>query len=226
MKVFPMKFKLLGKSGLRVSEICLGTMTFGEEFGWGSPKSESQKVFDLYASSGGNFLDTANYYTKGTSETFLGKLLKGRRDEFVVATKYSLTQNPKDPNASGNHRKHLVTAVEASLKRLQTDYIDVYWIHAWDKLTPVEEIMQNYFTQYKEANLKFWRKIEMFIWSDLGSETVKKYQYVVKLDYRSSSQSRPDTIRVFACGKIDKGENCGMWWVSSRDLWEQGFDQG
>ncbi len=137
-----MKYKLLGKSGLRVSEICLGTMTFGEEFGWGESKEESRKVYEAFLQAGGNFFDTANYYTKGTSEKFLGEFMAQDRERVVIATKYSLTTNPKDPNASGNHRKNMTQALNASLKRLKTDYVDVYWVHAWDFLTPVEEVMR------------------------------------------------------------------------------------
>lgn len=137
-----MKYKLLGHSGLKVSEICLGTMTFGTEFGWGSSKEESEKVFRTYAEKGGNFLDTANYYTKGTSETFLGEFIKTQRERFVIGTKYTLNTNPADPNAGGNHRKNMRQAVDASLKRLRTDYIDIYWVHAWDTMTPIEEVMR------------------------------------------------------------------------------------
>lgn len=137
-----MKYKLLGRSGLRVSELCLGTMTFGEEFGWGNSKDESRKVFDEFVEKGGNFFDTANYYTKGTSEKFLGEFIAKSRDRYVLATKYSLNTNPDDPNAGGNHRKNMMHALHASLKRLNTDYIDVYWIHAWDFTTPLEEVMR------------------------------------------------------------------------------------
>lgn len=138
-----MKYKLMGKSGLRVSEVCLGTMTFGEEVAWGNSKKESRKVFDAFVEAGGNFIDTANYYTKGTSETYIGEFISGIREKIVLATKYSLTMNPDDPNASGNHRKNMVQSVNASLKRLKTDYIDLYWIHAWDYTTPVEEVMRS-----------------------------------------------------------------------------------
>jgi aryl-alcohol dehydrogenase-like predicted oxidoreductase len=137
-----MRYKLLGKSGLRVSELCLGTMTFGEEWGWGASKEESQKMFDAYVQAGGNFLDTANHYTAGTSEKFLGDFIASDREHFVVATKYSLNQRPTDPNAGGNHRKCMIQALHASLKRLNTDYIDLYWVHAWDFMTPVEEVMR------------------------------------------------------------------------------------
>jgi aryl-alcohol dehydrogenase-like predicted oxidoreductase len=142
-----MRFKLLGKTGLRVSELCLGTMTFGEELGAllrGSPKEESKKVFDAFMNSGGNFIDTANVYQQGTSEKYLGDFIKsyGGRDNIVLATKYTLNTNPNDPNAGGNHRKNLVQSVKASLDRLQLDYIDILWVHVWDPMTPVEEMMR------------------------------------------------------------------------------------
>ena len=137
-----MRYKLLGKSGLRVSMLCLGTMTFGEEWGWGAPKAESKKIFDTFAEAGGNFIDTANKYTDGTSEKFVGEFMGSDREKFVLATKYTLSMDPDDPNSSGNHRKNLFQAVEASLKRLGTDYIDLLWVHAWDPMTPVEEFMR------------------------------------------------------------------------------------
>ena len=137
-----MRYKLLGNSGLRVSELCLGTMTFGEDWGWGADKEESQAVFQAFAEAGGNFLDTANIYTNGTSETLVGEFVKGDREKWVIATKYSLNTRPGDVNACGNHRKNLFQAVEASLKRLGTDYIDLLWLHIWDSLTPIEEVMR------------------------------------------------------------------------------------
>lgn len=124
-----MRYKLLGSSGLRVSELALGTMTFGEEWGWGASKEESRRIFDAYAEAGGNFIDTANRYTEGTSERFVGEFVSSDRDHFVVATKYTLFTRKDDPNAAGNHRKNMVQSLEASLKRLQTDYIDLYWVH-------------------------------------------------------------------------------------------------
>ncbi|HWO38333.1 MAG TPA: aldo/keto reductase [Candidatus Acidoferrum sp.] len=137
-----MKYRLFGKSGLRVSEAALGTMTFGQERGWGAPKDESRKVYDAFREAGGNFIDTANIYTDGTSESFLGEFLEGHRDSVVLATKYSNAAPGNDPNAAGNHRKSMMKAVEASLKRLRTDYIDLYWVHIWDAITPVEEVMR------------------------------------------------------------------------------------
>lgn len=137
-----MKFKLLGKSGLRVSELCLGTMTFGTEWGWGADKHESKKIFEAYANAGGNFLDTANRYTEGTSETFLGDFISADRDHFVVSTKYTLYDRNGDPNYAGNHRKNMIRSVNESLKRLHTDYIDVFWVHMWEFTTPVDEVMR------------------------------------------------------------------------------------
>ena len=121
-----MQYKLFGKSGLRVSELALGTMTFGEEWGWGSNKSDSKKVFDVFVKEGGNFIDTANRYTEGTSEKYVGEFINADREHFVLATKYTLFMRRDDPNFSGNHRKNMVQALDASLKRLKTDYIDLY----------------------------------------------------------------------------------------------------
>ena len=137
-----MRFRLLGNSGLRVSEAALGTMTFGEEWGWGSPKAEAQKVYDAYREAGGNFIDSANFYTNGTSERFVGEFIRGDRQSVVLATKYSNAVPGNDPNAAGNNRKSMMQSIEASLKRLQTDYVDLYWVHIWDEITPVEEVMR------------------------------------------------------------------------------------
>ncbi len=137
-----MPLRLFGHTGLRVSALCLGTMTFGEARAWGADKSTSRAVFERFVERGGNFVDTANNYMNGASEEFLGEFITGRRDQFVIGTKYSLTLHPDDPNGGGNHRKSLVRNLEASLRRLRTDYVDVYWLHAWDFLTPVEEIMR------------------------------------------------------------------------------------
>ena len=138
-------FVSMGRSGLRVSPLCLGTMTFGEEWGWGSSVAESASVLERYRSAGGNFIDTANIYTKGHSEKILGDWFRahpGVRDRMVLATKFVATLYPSDPNAGGAGRKAIVGALEQSLRRLQTDYIDLYWMHAWDRYTPIEETMQ------------------------------------------------------------------------------------
>jgi aryl-alcohol dehydrogenase-like predicted oxidoreductase len=137
-----MPVKLFGHMGLRVSALCLGTMTFGEGRAWGADKSASRAVFERFVERGGNFIDTANNYMYGASEEFIGEFVAGRRERFVLGTKYSLTMHPDDPNGGGNHRKSLVQNLEESLRRLRTDYVDVYWLHAWDFLTPVDEIMR------------------------------------------------------------------------------------
>lgn len=135
-------YRLLGRSGLRVSPLALGTMTFGVEQGWGAGDAEAERIFNLYADRGGNSIDTANFYANGGSERVVGKLVQGRRNRFVIATKYSLTMRPGDPNAAGNHRKNMVQSVEDSLRRLETDYIDLLYLHVWDSRTPVEEILR------------------------------------------------------------------------------------
>ena len=138
-----MKYKLLGRSGLKVSELCLGTMGFGTEAGWGADKAASFEIMEAFAAAGGNFLDTANIYKLGTSEKIIGEFIQPRdRDFFVIATKYSLKDNTTNPNASGNNRKNMMRSVEASLKRLQTDFIDVLYLHIWDDLTPIDEILR------------------------------------------------------------------------------------
>jgi len=134
----------LGRSGLRVSPLCLGAMTFGEDLGWGSSVEESQQIMDRYLELGGNFIDTANFYTKSHSEKIIGDHLgrhPARRDRIVIATKFSGNLYPGDPNAGGSNRKSVIAACESSLRRLQTDYIDLYWLHNWDVHTPIEETM-------------------------------------------------------------------------------------
>jgi len=135
-------YRLLGRSGLRVSPLCLGTMTFAAGSEWGTDDAEAEKMFNLYVDRGGNFLDTANYYSNGGSERVVAKLVRDQRHRFVIATKYSLTMNPADPNAGGNHRKNMLRSVEDSLRRLETDYIDLLYLHMWDSHTPVEEVLR------------------------------------------------------------------------------------
>ena len=133
----------LGRSGLRVSPLSLGTMTFGNEWGWGSEEDVARAVFDNYVEAGGNFIDTANVYTEGHSEELVGKFIHDRslRERLVLATKFTFNPEPGNPNAGGNGRKNIYRAIEDSLRRLKTDYIDLYWLHAWDTVTPVEEVV-------------------------------------------------------------------------------------
>ena len=168
-------YRLLGNSGLRVSPMCLGTMTFGEDWGWGADFETSQQIFNTYADRGGNFIDTANMYTNGSSEEFLGKMLQGKRDEFVLATKYSSTMNPKNPNSGGNHRRSMVRAVEGSLKRLNTDYIDLYWLHVWDYRNSIEEVLRALDDLVRQG------KILHIGFSDTPSWVVSEGQAIAKL---------------------------------------------
>jgi aryl-alcohol dehydrogenase-like predicted oxidoreductase len=136
------RYKLLGRSGLRVSELALGAMTFGDDWGWGAGPDECEKMVRAFLEAGGNFIDTANHYTGGSSERILGEIIKPQRERIVLASKYTLNGRPDDPNAGGNQRKSLVQSLEASLKRLGTEYIDLYWVHAWDRFTPTEEVVR------------------------------------------------------------------------------------
>ncbi|NTJ11413.1 aldo/keto reductase [Rhizobium lusitanum] len=141
-----MEFYTLGNSGLKVTRLALGTMTFGTEWGWGSDKATARSIFDAYVDAGGNFFDTADAYTGGTSETWLGEFIaeRGLRDEAVIATKFSMNLEANTPNAAGNGRKNILRAVEGALKRLNTDHIDLYLMHCWDRLTPPEEVMRTF----------------------------------------------------------------------------------
>jgi aryl-alcohol dehydrogenase-like predicted oxidoreductase len=133
-----MDMTLLGTTGIRVSRLALGTMTFGSAWGWGADEKESRAIFDLYDERGGNFIDTADIYTNSESEALLGRLLSGRRDRFVVGTKFGISTAADDLNSSGSHLKNLHTSLDASLKRLGTDYIDLLWVHVWDGITPLD----------------------------------------------------------------------------------------
>ncbi|MER5883651.1 aldo/keto reductase [Streptomyces sp. NPDC001941] len=135
-------YRLLGRSGLRVSPLALGTATFGTEWGWGAERAEARKLFDHYVELGGNLLDTADTYTDGSSERLLGEFAREQRERLVLATKYSTLRRPGDPNSGGGHRKALFGSVEGSLRRLGTDYIDLLYLHVWDFRTPVEEVLR------------------------------------------------------------------------------------
>ncbi len=137
-----MRYKLLGHSGLKVSELCLGTMSFGNQWGFGADEDDSLRIAAAYAEAGGNFLDTANKYHEGETERFCGKIIADDRDRWVLATKYTLNTGSGDPNAAGNSRKNMMQAVHKSLERLGTDYIDLLWVHAWDFTCSAEEVMR------------------------------------------------------------------------------------
>jgi aryl-alcohol dehydrogenase-like predicted oxidoreductase len=135
-------YRLLGRSGLRVSPLALGTMTFGADWGWGAEEAEARRIFDAYVDRGGNFIDTANLYTGGSAERLVGQFAEGKRDRLVIATKYTNATRQGDPNSGGNHRKSMVRSMEESLKRLRTDYVDLLYLHVWDGTTPIEEILR------------------------------------------------------------------------------------
>ncbi|AXX30624.1 aldo/keto reductase [Actinosynnema pretiosum subsp. pretiosum] len=135
-------YRLLGRSGLRVSPLALGTATFGAEHGWGAEKDAARQLFDAYVERGGNFIDTANTYTDGTSERWLGEFTRSTRESLVLSTKYTTLRRPGDPNSAGSHRKSVVASLESSLRRLGTDHVDLLHLHVWDFTTPVEEVLR------------------------------------------------------------------------------------
>lgn len=137
-----MRYRLLGASGLRVSELCLGTMTFGEDWAFGASAQASRAMFDAFCDAGGTFVDTANTYTYGTSERLVGEFVASDRDHFVVSTKYSLSTRPDDPHGGANSRKTMIRSLEDSLRQLQTDFVDLFWVHAWDGGTPIQEVVR------------------------------------------------------------------------------------
>jgi aryl-alcohol dehydrogenase-like predicted oxidoreductase len=169
-------YKLLGRSGLRVSPLALGAMTFGTDWGWGTDQEESRKIFEAYAERGGNFIDTANYYTNGTSEIFLAEFMKGRREDFVVATKYTLNTHGTNPNAGGNHRRNMMRSVEASLDRLATDYIDLYWVHAWEFRTPIEEVMRGLDDLVRQGKILYVGVSDTPAWKIAEANTLARLQ--------------------------------------------------
>ncbi|ADJ49192.1 oxidoreductase protein [Amycolatopsis mediterranei S699] len=154
------QYYLLGRSGLRVSRLALGTMNFGTggfHAAYGKTEAEARPIFRKYLDEGGNFVDTADFYTAGESETILGKLIAEThsRDRVVLTTKFTNTVDPADPNAGGNGRKHLIRALDASLRRLGTDYVDVYLLHTWDRITPVEEVVRTFDDLVRAGKIRY-----------------------------------------------------------------------
>lgn len=152
-----MEYYTLGGSGLRVSQLALGTLTFGTDWGWGTAKEEARKIFDAYVDSGGNIVDSADLYLAGTSETWLGEFVAERslRGKMVISTKFSYNADPDDPNSGGNGRKNMIQAVEGSLRRLNTDYIDLFILHCWDMLTPVEEVIETFSDLIRQGKIRY-----------------------------------------------------------------------
>jgi len=169
----------LGRSGLRVSPLCLGTMTFGEEWGWGSDVETSRRIMDAYLDRGGNFLDTANMYTKGHSEVVIGNHLckdASKRDRLVIATKFMSAMHPGDPNSGGAGRKSILAACDESLRRLQTDYIDLYWLHFWDHHTPIEETMRALDDLVSSGKIRYIGFSDTPAWKCAEAQTIAQFR--------------------------------------------------
>ena len=166
-------FRTLGRSGLIVSPLALGTMTFGTA-GWGTDDAASQAIFDAYVDAGGNFIDTADVYAGGRSETLVGRRIaaRGLRDRLVLATKFGFNAEPGNPHAGGNGRKQVHRALEGSLRRLQTDYVDLYWLHVWDRVTPVEELLQTLGELVRAGKIRYFGFSDMPAWYTAKAATL------------------------------------------------------
>lgn len=173
----------LGNTGLRVSRLALGTMTFGTEWGWGADQATARQLFDRYLASGGNFFDTADLYTNGSSERWLGQFVRdaGVRDRVVITTKYSFNGTVGDPNAGGNGRKHMLAAVEGSLQRLGTDYIDLYLLHSWDRVTPAEEVMRTFDDLVRAGKVRHVGLSNVPAWYAARAQTIADWRGYEKL---------------------------------------------
>ncbi len=158
-------YRTLGRSGLIVSPLALGTMTFGNG-SWGSSDEVSGQIFDAYVGAGGNFIDTADVYSGGRSEELVGHLIAGRqlRDQVVLATKFGFNAEKGNPHAGGNGRKHIYRALEGSLRRLGTDYVDLYWLHVYDMVTPVEEVLQTLGDLVRAGRIRYFGFSDMPAW--------------------------------------------------------------
>jgi aryl-alcohol dehydrogenase-like predicted oxidoreductase len=172
------QYYTLGRSGLRVSRLALGTMTFGTDWGWGADKETARQLVNAYVDAGGNFFDTADLYTNGTSETWLGEFIaeRGLRDRAVIATKFSYNAEPGNPNAGGNGRKNILRAVEASLKRLGTDYIDLYILHTWDRVTPAEEVMRTFDDLVRAGKVRHVGLSDVPAWYASRAQTIAEFR--------------------------------------------------
>jgi aryl-alcohol dehydrogenase-like predicted oxidoreductase len=171
-------YMTLGRSGLRVSPMCLGTMTFGTPWGWGADEATARAMFERYVEKGGNFVDTADGYTNGISEQMVGQFIaeKKLRDRIVLATKFTFNAEPGNPNAGGNGRKNIYRAIEGSLKRLGTDYIDLYWMHAWDTMTPVEEVLSTQDALIREGKVRYFGLSDVPAWYAARAQTIAEWK--------------------------------------------------
>jgi aryl-alcohol dehydrogenase-like predicted oxidoreductase len=169
----------LGNSGLRVSPLCLGAMTFGEDWGWGSSVKDSEAIMDRFLERGGNFIDTANAYTKGHSEKIIGDHLgrhPAKRDRVVIATKFFSNLYLGDPNGGGSSRKTMIEQCEQSLRRLQTSYIDLYWMHSWDATTPIEETMRALDDLVRAGKVRYIGFSDTPAWKCAEAQTLARFR--------------------------------------------------
>lgn len=185
-----MNYYTLGNTGLKVSRLALGTMTFGDDWGWGADEANARQLFDTYLEAGGNFIDTADMYTNGNSERMLGRFIResGTRDRVVIATKFSYSAEPGNPNAGGNGRKNILRAVDGSLKRLGTDYIDVYMLHTWDQVTPAAEVMQTLNDLVRSGKVRYVALSDVPAWYAAQAQTIAQERHwepvsTIQLEY-------------------------------------------
>ncbi len=205
----------LGQTGLRVSRLALGTMTFGTEWGWGADQAAARALFDRYLAAGGNFIDTADLYTNGTSERWLGQFIReaGVRDRVVLATKYSYNGSPGDPNAGGNGRKHLLASVEGSLRRLGTDHLDLYFLHTWDRLTPAEEVMRTFDDLVRAGKVRHVGLSDVPAWYAARAQTLAEwrgYEPLAALQMEYSLVERGIEDEFIPLG-LDQGMGTMVW---------------
>jgi aryl-alcohol dehydrogenase-like predicted oxidoreductase len=185
-----MDYYTLGNTGLKVSRLALGTMTFGDDWGWGADEANARQIFDAYLEAGGNFIDTADLYTNGNSERMVGKFVaeSNSRDRVVITTKFSYNAEPGNPNAGGNGRKNILRAVEGSLQRLGTDYIDVYMLHTWDQVTSAEEVMRTLDDLLRSGKVRYVALSDSPAWYVAQAQTLAKERHwepisTVQLEY-------------------------------------------
>lgn len=205
----------LGRTGLRVSRLSLGTMTFGTTWGWGADRETSRRLFDMYLDAGGNFIDSADNYTGGVSEEFIGSFVAetGSRDRVVIATKYTNSAEPGNPNASGNGRKNMLRAVDASLKRLKTDYIDLYILHTWDQITPAEEVMRTFDDLVTSGKVRHVGLSDVPAWYASRAQTIaeyRKYEPIAALQLEYSLVER-NLEREFTALAAASGMGITVW---------------
>ena len=200
----------LGHSGLRVSRLSLGTMTFGTEWGWGSDQDTARAIFNRYIDSGGNLLDTADMYTGGVSEQWVGEFIKERnlRDQVIVTTKFSFNTDPANPNSGGNGRKNIMRAVDASLIRLKTDYIDLYLLHNWDKITPVEEVMRTFEDLVRAGKIRYAGLSNVPSWYASRAQTIAEFRGSEPIAALQMAYSL--TNRNIEAEYVTLGTQCGM----------------